>query len=101
MKRRIVLFSFFVLIIGTAPVFWTHSAELIQQEPVEETVQDSVSIDDADPIFYDAEEMTEDIGETPRERNPLTWALYLGGAAIIIIIVAVILRRSKKNGDEE
>ena len=96
MKKRIFLIGILVsMILVTCPTLAAHF-ELFQQDPTEETVQDSVSIDDADPIFYDVEEEAEDMQESSTDKNPLSWALYLGGAAIIIIIVAVILRRSRK-----
>ena len=101
MKKRI----FLIVILASMMFIFSPNLEahsnLIQQEPTEEAVQDSVSIDDADPIFYDVDEETEDMQEPSGEKNPLTWALYLGGAAIIIIIVAVILRRSRKEDSGE
>lgn len=101
MKKRIVLFTFLMLLFASTEANFIGSTILFQQEPTEEAVQDSVSIDDADPIFYDAEEETDELEAAAKEKNPLTWALYLGGAAIIIIIVTMIIRRSKKEDDDE
>jgi len=101
MKKSVVLLSFLISLFIISQTSLALSSEKIQQDPEAETVQDSVSIDDADPIFYDAVEDTEDMPEITEEKNPLSWALYLGGAAIIIIIVAVIIRRSRKEESEE
>lgn len=101
MKKSIFLFSFLITLLFVSQTSLAISSGNTQQDPAEETVQDSVSIDDADPIFYDAEEDTEEQQEIVKEKNPLSWALYLGGAAVIIIIVAVIIRRTKKEESEE
>ncbi len=98
MKKILLVFSIMGLLILNTQAFIPTTISLAQQDPQDETVADSVSIDDAAPIFYDAEEGTEE--DIPlKEKNPLNWALYLGGAALIIIIATVLIRRNKKDGD--
>ena len=101
MKKLVSLFGFLLVFFITIQAITPSSESLSQQDPQDETVADSVSIDDSAPIFYDAEEGNEEEIIPEKEKSPLTWALYLGGASLIIVIITIMIRRNKKDEDEE
>lgn len=94
MKRLVIIFIVFCM-------FFLAETDLVKaipqdtiQNPTEEelTVQDSVSIDDMDPVFYTAleEEME------PEKSGNVSWIVYVVISVVVVGGGFFFFRRSKK-----
>ena len=95
MKRLVIIFTVFCM-------FFLAENDLVKaipqdtiQNPTEEelTVQDSVSIDDMDPVFYTALEEKE---MEPEKSGNVSWIIYVVIGVIVVGGGFFFFRRSKR-----
>ena len=97
--KKVIIFLTFLILVGIGTVVAAGNMNAVYQDQEEELIpsEDSVSIDDADPIFYDAEE--EEFG-AEKSGNSTKLIIGIAGGVILLGLGFLFITRSRSKKEE-